>query len=307
MEHHFAVLKPIINAKLFVPGLVMVALALGAGTCVAGPKDDFSSRKNDWDQTKRRMEDTSRKVDSYLEKSRKLRAMDKSELDALITQVCKQDIARNDDEADRLAKSLRDKVVDNVRREYDNINSEADRLGGGEVEQVLNDAKSLRDNTKSLTSYAEVKDDTEKLLREMSDAIDDFTNRVYEKFTADYRTLTNLKEGVMNGSNNPRIRAAMEYGKEKHIYNQRICEEKELTLSSGRPDCVSFQKDNCAVWEFKPDTYSESEAKSQAERYLRDVQDKFKDDKRALENCKKDSSGKPQFEARGVTYPACRP
>ena len=43
------------------------------------------------------------------------------------------------------------------------------------------------------------------------------------------------------------------------------------------------------------------------DRYLSDVQEKFKDDKRALENCKKDSNGKPIFEAKGVTYPACRP
>jgi phage gp36-like protein len=286
---------------------MMVVLTLGVGTSAAAPKDDLSNRKNDWDKIRQRMEETSRKVDSYLEKSRKLRAMDKSELDALITQICKLDIARNDDEAERLAKSIRDKTVENVRREYDSINSEADRLGGGEVERVMNDAKSLRDNTKSLTSHAEIKDDTEKLLREMSEAIDGFTSRVFEKFTADYRTLTNLKAGVMNGSNNPKIRAAMEYGKEKHVYNQRICEEKELSLSSGRPDCVSFQKDNCTVWEFKPDTYSESDATSQAERYLRDVQEKFKDDRRALENCKKDSSGKPLFVAKGVTYPACRP
>lgn len=296
-----------VGAKWFVAATVMVALALGTGTSAAGSKEDLSGRKSDWDQVKRRMTDTSGKVDGFLEKSRRLRAMDKSDLDALINQICKLDIARNDDEADRLAKSLRDRAIDNVRREYDSINSEADRLGGNEVERVLNDAKSLRDNTKGLTSHAEIKDDTERLLREMGDAIDGFTTRTYEKFTADYRTLANIKEGVMNGSNNPKIRAALEYGKEKHIYNQRICEEKELTLSSGRPDCVSFQRDNCAVWEFKPDTYSESAAKSQAERYLRDVQDRFKDDRRALDNCKKDSSGRPIFEARGVTYPACRP
>lgn len=307
MDRDLDLFGPVADAKWLLAPLMMVALALGAGTSAAGPKEDLSSRKSDWDQVKRRMAETSGKVDSYMEKSRKLRAMDKSELDALITQICKLDIARNDDEADRLARSLRDRVVDNVRREYDSINSEADRLGGSEVERVLNDAKSLRDNTKGLTSHAEVRDDTDRLLREMSDAIDGFTSRAYEKFTADHRTLANIREGVMNGSNNPRIRAAMEYGKEKHVYNQRICEEKELTLSSGRPDCVSFQKDNCAVWEFKPDTYSESTAKSQAERYLRDVQDRFKDDRRALENCRKDSSGKPIFEARGVTYPACRP
>ncbi len=277
------------------------------GTVLAGPADDLYNRKSDWDRMQRRMDDAANNVERYLEKSRKVREMDKSELAALISQICRLDIARNDDEADRIAKSLRDKTVDNVRREFDNLNSEADRLMGNEVERVINDAKSLRDNTKGLTSYPEVKSDTEALLRAMSDRIDSFTSRVYERFSSDYRTLSNLKEGVINGSNNPRIRAAMEYGKEKHQYNQRICEEKELSLSSGRPDCVSFQKDSCAVWEFKPDTYSESEARSQAERYVRDVQDRFRDDRRALENCKKDSSGRPIFEARGVTYPACRP
>lgn len=301
------ILGPLVGSKWLVSGLVVAALALGAGIAAADPVDDLSNRKRDWDQIKGRLNETSRKVDSYLEKSAKLRAMDKSELDALITQICRLDIARDDDEADRLAKSIRDKVVDNVRREFENLDDEAEDLFGDDVEEVMNDAKSLRENTKGLTSYAEVKDETEELLDEMGEAIDDFTDRVYEKFTADYRTLSNLKEGVINGSNNPKIRAAMEYGKEKHIYNQRICEEKELSLSSGRPDCVSFQKDSCVVWEFKPDTYSESDAESQAKRYISDVQEKFKDDSRALQNCKKDSDGKPIFEAKGVTYPACRP
>jgi hypothetical protein len=285
MKRDHRILRVMLGAKVFV-GLLVVALAVGAGTAAAGPKEDLSSRKSDWEQMKRRMEETSRKVDSYLETSKKLRAMDRSELDALITQICKLDIARNDDEADRLAQSIRDRVVGNVRREYDSTNAEAEHLEA-DLDRVLSDAKGVRENTKGLTSYAEVKDDTEKFLRDM--------------------TLDNLKEGVLNGSNNPKIRAAMEYGKQKHVYNQRICEEKELTLSSGRPDCVSFQKDSCAVWEFKPDTYSESDAKAQAEKYLQDVQEKFKDDRRALENCKKDGSGRPLFEAKGVTYPACRP
>jgi hypothetical protein len=294
----------ILTAKLFMG--VMVALTLVTQMAVAGPKEDLSTRQSDWDKVKRRMEDTETKVNNYLVRSTKIRAMDKTELESLITQICSQDIARNDDEADRLAKSIRDKIIENVRREYDSISAEGDRLGGGEVENVMNDAKSLRENTKSLLSYAEVKDDTDKLLKTMIDEIDKFTNKVYEKFTTDYKTLSNLKEGWLKGSNDPKIRAAMEYGKEKHLYNQRICEEKELTLSSGRPDCVSFQKDNCIVWEFKPDSYSESDAKSQAEKYLRDVQDKFKDDPRAVSNCAKDSSGKPKFEARGVLYPRCK-
>ena len=307
MNSHFRISNPINWAQWLSRRAGLLTFLLLIGTAVAAPADDLNNRKSEWERIKRRMDDTSTNVERYLEKSRKLREMDKAELNTLIEQVCRLDVARNDDDADRLAKSMRDKVVDNVRREFDNLNAEADRLFGNEVERVMNDAKGLRDSTKGLTAYPETKSDTETLLRTMSEQIDNYTNRAYDKFSADYRTLSNLKQGVINGSNNPRIRAAMDYGKEKHIYNQRICEEKELSLSSGRPDCVSFQKDNCLVWEFKPDTYSESEARSQAERYVRDVQDRFKDDRRALDNCKKDLSGKPIFEARGVTYPACRP
>ena len=60
---------------------------------------------------------------------------------------------------------------------------------GGEVEWVMNDAESLRDDPpKGFSSHAEVTDETEKL-REKSDATDAFTARVCGKFTADYSTL----------------------------------------------------------------------------------------------------------------------
>ncbi|MCY1019124.1 hypothetical protein [Pyxidicoccus sp. MSG2] len=281
---------------------VMLAVATAAQ---AGPVDDLTSRKSDWDSTRRKMEDVTNRVEAYIQRSRKLREMDKNELAELITQICRLDVEPNEDEANRLAQSLRDKVQENVKREYDSVNSEADKLED-DAERLLNDAKALLNNVKSLTSTDEVKDESNKLVSELSNAIDRYTERAWQRLNDDYKTLDNVKNGVMNGSNNPKVRAAMEYGKEKHLYNQRICEEKELSLSSGRPDCVSFQKDACVVWEFKPDTYSESDAKSQAERYLSDVTYKFKDDRRAVENCKKNSDGQPIFEARGVTYPACR-
>jgi hypothetical protein len=296
-----------IDAKWVAGGLVIMSLALAAGPATAGPADDLASRKRDWESVQGRMEEVSRKLGDYLDKSKKLREMDKTELDALITQICRLDIARDDDEAERLARSLSDKMVENVRREYDSTSSAAESLEDN-AERLLNDAKSLRDNTKDLASNDEVKDEASRFLVEMSERIDRFTSDVYQKLTDDYRTLTNLKEGVLKGANNPRVRAAMEYGKEKHVYNQRICEEKELSLSSGRPDCVSFVKDSCAVWEFKPDSaFSESDAADWAKKYVADVQEKFKDDPRALENCKKDADGRPIFEARGAVYPACRP
>ena len=111
----------------------------------------------------------------------------------------------------------------------------------------------------------------------------------------------------MNGANNPKIRAAMEYGKRKHVEMQSSCHEKEVSLSSGRPDCVMFSKDDCKAIEFKPSSIGVDEAVTQARRYLADVSRYYKDDKRAVENCRTDSSGLPLFTAEGKTYPACTP
>jgi hypothetical protein len=170
---------------------------------------------------------------------------------------------------------------------------------------VYDELNTLRSSVDSLTRDADVRPDAERLLSEVK-ALVERVNGLKDKLDRDYASLTNVKNGVMLGANNPIIRAKMEYGKEKHVYNQRICEEKEMVLNSGKPDCVSFQENNCRVWEFKPDTYSESDARAQAERYIPDVVSKFRDNERVKKNCLKDSAGAPIFTAVGVLYPACR-
>jgi hypothetical protein len=291
------------RAAVLVWGVLAILLA-GTSVAFADAKDDLARRKSDWEATKNRMDEVSGKVKEYLEKSRSLRALDKADLDELITKICGTDIARDDDEGDRLAREMTDKMVDAVNREYEHISSDGEHLED-EAGRVLGDAKNLMHDTKDLAGNDDVKDEASQLLQEMNDVIDKFTNDTWSSLSADYKALDNIKDGVPKGTNNPKIRAAIEYGKEKHRYNQRICEEKEVVLSSGRPDCVSFQKDACAVWEFKPSTYSESEAAEVAKKYVSDVQEKFKDDPRAKENCKMDSDGRPIFEPKGVTYPAC--
>ena len=151
-----------------------------------------------------------------------------------------------------------------------------------------------------------VKSDRSTLIDQLSRAIDE-TDRLYSKIQDDFRSLSNVKEGVMNGANNPKIRAAMEHGKRRHVDMQSSCHEKETVRSSGRPDCIYFHRDECKVVELNPSTVGESAARSQAERYLSDVQRYFKEDKRAIENCRKDSSGLPIFSADGKTYNACSP
>lgn len=285
--------------------LVAGLSVVGAAVATAGPSDDMSRNWSDYNAAKKEHEDLSSRVEKYLERSRKLRAMDKEEIEKLITQICRLDIEKRDDSADRIAKELTEKIQEQVKREYTSTESEASELAT-KVMQVGGKLKSTKANTDSYTRIDEVKSDANKLVSEISDTMQS-NGRLFDKVDADMKSLYNIKEGAMNGTNNPKIRAAIEYGKEKHEYNQRICAEKEISLSSGRPDCISFNKDACVVWEFKPDSIGESAAKAQAEGYLSDVQRYFKDDARAKENCKKDSNGLPIFEARGVTYPACKP
>ena len=283
---------------------VMMALTLSPmGN--AGPGDDLARLYSDFSGLKSEYEDLNSKVERFLVGSRKLREMDKDEITKLIIQICNLDVERDGDEEDRIAKSLLEKIQSNVKGEYSTLESNG-KDWQYRISQFQDKLKSQARYTEPYTKIAEVKSDATKLYDQIT-YYRELTGKMWDKIDADYKSLTNVRDGVIAGSNNPRIRAAMDWGKAKHEYNQRICHEKEVSLSSGRPDCISFHREACAVWEFKPSSVGESAARSQAERYLSDVQRYFKDDSRAKENCKKDSNGLPIFEAKGVTYEACKP
>ncbi len=284
--------------------LVLSVFLFVGRSAEAGPVDDLARLTSDYSALKSEFDQMDKTVESFVGKSRKLREMDEEELDQLISQICRQDVARDDDEADRLIKSLSAKSQEKATAAFDTVQSEGEDLLY-KIAQLVDRQKTALSNTEPYRSIDEVKSDASALYSQQ-ESTRDYTSKLYDKVEADLKSMENVKEGVMNGSNNPRIRAAMEYGKEKHEYNQKICQEKEISLSSGRPDCITFVKDNCAVWEFKPDTYSESDARRQAQDYVPDVQRYFKDQQIAIDNCLKDSNGLPIFEAKGVLYPACR-
>jgi hypothetical protein len=287
--------------------LVAIGLVVGlCGVLWADPKSDLESAKRDYESVKSKHDDQKSRVDAYLEQSRALRSFDETKLTQLIEMLCKQDTKPNDREVDEIVKGLVSTAIDNVRRNYDDtIRTAYDRIGG--IERILDQAKSVRNRAKDLKSQAEVKDDASRLYDDAERLVDD-VDKLMEKTQSDLKSLDNVKQGTMNGSNNPRIRAKMDYGKEMHIRKQSDfrCDEKEVVLSSGRPDCVLFTENDCQVVEFKPDSLSSSDAERQARRYLDDVVKRFKDDDRA-KKCKKDSSGYPIFRPVGDTYSACRP
>jgi hypothetical protein len=281
------------------------AIVIGlSGVLWADAQGDLDSAKRDFGSAKSKFDDTKYKVDKYLEQSRGLRSFDSEKLNALVDQLCRLDIEPDDREVDAIVRDLVDKAVDTVKRNYEDTSRAAyDRIG--DVEHLLDQAKAVRDRAKDLRSQDAIKDDASRLYDDAHRLVDD-SDKLMEKTQSDFKSLDNVKQGTMNGANNPTIRAKMEYGKQKHkdLQSSYSCDEREVVLSSGRPDCLKFVQDDCQIIEFKPDTYSTSAAESQARQYLDDVRRKFKDDDRA-KKCKQ-VDGYPFFRTVGVTYTACR-
>lgn len=286
--------------------IVSIGVVIGlCGVLWADAKSDLDSAKRDYDSVKSKYDDQKSRVESYLEQSRGLRSFDATRLNTLIEMLCKQDVEPNDRDVDDVVQGLISTAVDNVKRNYDETMRTAfDRISG--IERILDQVKGVRNRAKDLKSQDAVKDDASRLLDDAQRLVDD-TDKLMDKTQSDLKSLDNVKQGTMNGANNPTIRAKMDYGKQKHkdLQSSYSCDERELVLNSGRPDCVKFVQDDCQILEFKPDTYSTSAAESQARQYLDDVRRKFKDDDRA-KKCKQ-VDGYPFFRTVGVTYPACRP
>lgn len=288
-----------------VVGCFFGLVAISGAIIYADSRDDLGRAKSDFESLRSRHDTSKSRLDGYLEGSVKLRSFDKEQLAELVTQVCKLDIEQDNDEGDQIAKDLRDRAIERVRREYDTTIDAGSKVFE-DLGRVESEGKSLHARARDLEGKDEVKDDARRLREEVEKLIEGNT-RNFERIKSDRGTLDRVKEGVMNGANNPLIRARMEFGKEMHrkLQSDRGCHEKEVSLSSGRPDCIRFDPGDCKVIEFKPDTYSTGQAESQAKTYLDDVRERFKNDDRAKQ-CQQDSNG-PKFKAVGETYAACRP
>jgi hypothetical protein len=287
--------------------IVVIGLLSLSRVEAADARSDLDSYKREFENLRRDFDSRKIEADRYMENSRAVRALDKGELEKLIIAMCGNDAARDNDEASRLNLSLREKAIASVNTKWNDVEREFDVVDD-KTERLMNDTKSLRDKVRNLADEASIHSERADLIDKVGRMVDD-VDRLYAKIQEDFRAASNVKNGDLLGSNNPKIRSALEYGKAKHIEMQSSysCDEKEVTLSSGRPDCVNFKpKDDCQVIEFKPSTVGESAAQTQASRYLSDVRDKFKSDSRA-DNCKKDSDGYPIFVAVGKTYTACTP
>ena len=283
--------------------------ALSVSRAQAGPAEDLENRKREYTTLKDNLGRLSDRVNSFFDSSRKLRELDRTEMDDLIERICASDLEPSEEEERRLVEGLRDNVVLRVSSSYNDAHQAGEREHNALV-AVRSEIDALVKNIDSLTSIEEVKSSAASLLGDAK-SLQETANRLQTKLDEDYNSLTNVSNGAMKGANNPRIRAAMEYGIAKH--EQLTCPdpfEKEFKLRSGalRADCVSFRKDDCTVWEFKSDkNFSDSSAAAWAnEKYVKALSEELKEDARA-KDCKFDANGFPVFEARGKVYTACRP
>jgi len=285
--------------------LIVVVVVVGMQSGVqADARSDLDDARREFGSVTSHYNSAKQKLEDFLTASVRLRQFDKDKLDDLIRQICRLDIKRDGDNPTRVAEDMRDKTIERVKSSYnDAVNAGSnvfDDLG-----RLESEAKNARDRARKLEDQPEVKSDAERLRQDI-EKTQEAIAKLFERLASDRSTLDRVKEGVMTGANNPTIRARMEWGKQQHVAMQsnRQCDEKEVVLSSGRPDCIRFDQDDCKVIEFKPDTYSTGDAEKEADSYRRDVRDRFKNDDRA-KKCKQNSDG-PIFRAVGETYPACK-
>jgi hypothetical protein len=142
------------------------------------------------------------------------------------------------------------------------------------------------------------------------------------------KNLTNLeklKRYELLGSNNPKLRAKMEWGKKRHIDLQRGCAVSELEITSTdcnnrvrpgsgcRLDCLKASSGSCTIIEFKPDTQpAKDEARDQLTSYLGGLRNWYRRDRESLlkkhsvlSSCENSDRSALNLDIDTVTYELC--
>lgn len=97
-------------------------------------------------------------------------------------------------------------------------------------------------------------------------------------------------KGLLRGTNDPKIRSRIEYGKVQHRSKQDSCDGKEVPIGGGFIDCVRVRSHECHVVEIKPNN-DKAKAKGMARlhEYVADLLSLF------------DDKGKKGFESGKLT------
>ncbi|MBC7673917.1 MAG: hypothetical protein H7247_15975, partial [Polaromonas sp.] len=119
-----------------------------------------------------------------------------------------------------------------------------------------------------------------------------------------FSSLKNINEGRLYGSNNPKIRSKIEYGKSQHLTEQNnLCSgNAEITLWSGsRIDCVVAAGGVCSIYEIKPEnSRAKEKGMLRAEQYENEVLEAF-----ATVSSKTEADRAARFEGRRAIFLKC--
>ena len=251
--------------------------------------------------------------------SKQWRAFDGEELNKLVVAICGEDQERDGDEADRLSSELSAKVVAAARPHRDDYVRRSDDLAA-RLPNLYRELAALHaDVDAAVAEFEKVKKIDQRVvsgLRDLAAEVKKVREEKRSTFFAlqesDRQSFLNVTDAVLLGQNNPRVAASSKYGRSKHRElqgsSQFQCAEKEFAAGGGFADCVSHAQ--CTVWEFKPDSWSQDDAKAQAARYVEDVRRAFPkegSDGKAWEHCWK-SNGPTRgegFKADAFRYPKC--
>jgi len=294
---------------LIVSAFVHVALCTPVWADQASELEDLVEAGSEFNGDQRLLD---REVQEYLEGSRRLRAQSEQDIARLVTAICATDLEPEENYGTDIALQIAAEASSRIRDVYGPLEDDAEELLD-DIEDFLNEMKSTRDRFRALADNPEVGAKAKTVLDDIASKIDASTKR-YDEVQKDLKAAANVADGVMQGANNPKIRAAMDYGRAKHkdMQSSLSCDDKEVVLPSGkRADCVKFDVNSCMVIEIKPDSSDMNRADDQVRGYAEELKRFYagSGSKSAMANerCEKDSNGDMLFKKRIETYSACKP
>jgi polyhydroxyalkanoate synthesis regulator phasin len=164
-----------------------------------------------------------------------------------------------------------------------------------ELERIKSDATHLLDDVISDDNLKDKQDDAKSLKEDVERRWDSI-----ERMTQSLR-----------GANHPVVAYMLQQGQEAHRDRENDCDAKEVTLDSGRVDCLMAKGETCLVIELKPDnSRAISKGNDQARRYVEELDKEAQnpassDIMKRLIDTKSDFAKCKRFEARVDCYKLC--
>jgi len=219
------------------------------------------------------------KADEFKSRQQDLKKFEPDETRQVVKAICEADEeARRDigrDISDRVAREVNDKLSD--------------------LQRVRDDANKLLDDVIADDNLKDNRDDAKRLKEDVGTR---------------WESIERMSKSL-RGANHPVVAFMLSQGQQAHVDRQRNeCHASEVTLDSGRADCLMATGETCTVIELKPNnSRAISKGRDQARRYRDSLNDELKkpssDVIKKLIDTKSDFAKCKSFEFRVDCYKLC--